>query len=327
LKVSTYIQISMRSSFRSAGGSKQEPSPHGHAPIEQALRAETIGRGVCAVRFRALGCPCEVLAQEPSDAAVVLGQAAAREAWRIERKFSRYRDDSVTAMLHRSHGAPTTVDQETAALIDFASHCHASSEGLFDITSGVLRRVWNFDGSDQVPERSAVERLLPLVGFSKLCWQSPVLQLPEGMELDFGGIGKEYAIDRAFALLLALTDAPFLINFGGDLRASGPPSHGPWQVGIERPGVEGQATMLLDLWTGALATSGDSHRFLVKDGVRYGHVLDPRTGYPVIGAPRSVTVAGASCTEAGMWATMALLNGKEAAAFLEKQGRKHWIVD
>jgi FAD:protein FMN transferase len=279
------------------------------------------------VRFRALGCPCELLAQEQADGVLRLGQAVALEAWRIERKFSRYRDDSVTAILHRSRGEPTIVDKETAALLDFASHFYALSQGLFDITSGVLRRIWNFDGSDRVPEKSAVEAVLQLVGFSKLRWQYPMLQLPDGMELDFGGIGKEYAVDRAFALTLAATELPFLINFGGDLRASSPPGHGPWQVGVERPGHEGTATMLLDLHSGALATSGDSHRFLVKDGIRYGHVLDPRTGYPVVGAPRSVTVAAASCTEAGMWATLALLKGSEAAAFLGEQGPKHWIVD
>jgi FAD:protein FMN transferase len=317
----------MRSSFRSAGGSEAGPAGTLDAPIEQALRAESMPRGVQAVRFQALGCPCEVLAQAGPDAAAILGKAAAREAWRIERKFSRYRNDSVTAKLHRARGARMLVDQETAALVDFASHCNALSNGLFDITSGVLRRVWTFDGSDRVPERAAVERVLPLVGFSKLRWQYPVLQLPEGMELDFGGIGKEYAVDRAFALLQSLTKAPFLVNFGGDLRASSPPSHGPWQVGVERPGLEGAAMMLLDLSTGALATSGDSHRFLVKDGVRYGHVLDPRTGYPVRGAPRSVTVAAASCTEAGMWATLAMLNGGQAAAFLQAQGRTHWIID
>jgi FAD:protein FMN transferase len=317
----------MRSSSRSAGASEEGRAGPLDAPIEQTLRAEALARGVQAVRFQALGCPCELLAEEGADAAVMLGRAAAREAWRIERKFSRYRDDSVTAMLHRARGTRTVVDQETAALLDFASHCHALSNGLFDITSGVLRRVWTFDGSDRVPERSAVERVLPLVGFSKLRWQSPVLQLPEGMELDFGGIGKEYAVDRAFALLQSLTTAPFLVNFGGDLRASRPPSHGPWQVGVERPGLDSAATMLLDLSTGALATSGDSHRFLLKDGVRYGHVLDPRTGFPVVGAPRSVTVAAASCTEAGMWATLALLKGGQAAAFLQGQRRTHWIID
>jgi len=85
--------------------------------------------------------------------------------------------------------------------------------------------------------------------------------------------------------------------------------------------------MLLDLSTGALATSGDAHRFLIRSGIRYGHVLDPRTGRPVSGGPRSVTVAAASCTEAGMWATLALLKGKDAASFLQTEGRIHWIID
>ena len=80
------------------------------------------------------------------------------------------------------------------------------------------------------------------------------------------------------------------------------------------------AAMLLDLEHGALATSGDSHRFLLKAGVRYSHILDPRTGWPVADAPRSVTVAASSCTEAGLLATLAMLQGAGARAFLEDQG-------
>ena len=205
-----------------------------------------------------------------------LGEIASTEAWRIEMKYSRYRDDSVIAALHRNGGAGVDVDDETASLIDFAFRCHELSDGLFDITSGVLRRAWNFDQSDRVPNAAAIEKILPQVGLSKVRWQRPVLQLPEGMELDFGGIGKEYAVDRAFALLHERTSAPFLINFGGDLRASRPTSHGAWRVGVERPEHAGSALMLLDLESGALATSGDAHRFLLKDGRRYGHVLDQR---------------------------------------------------
>ena len=93
---------------------------------------------------------------------------------------------------------------------------------------------------------------------------------------------------------------PFLVNFGGDLRASRPLPHGPWKVGIERPDAVHTAAMMLEVEYGALATSGDSHRFLLKEGVRFGHVLDPRTGWPVPDAPRSVTVAASSCTEAGL---------------------------
>lgn len=84
---------------------------------------------------------------------------------------------------------------------------------------------------------------------------------------------------------------------------------------------------MLSLAAGALATSGDARRFLLKDGVRYGHILDPRTGWPVRGAPRSVTVAAPTCTEAGVLATLAMLQGREARAWLAAQGAPHWIVD
>jgi FAD:protein FMN transferase len=271
--------------------------------------------------------PCEVLLPSMEHhAALAIGAIAAKEALRVEKKFSRYRDDSVTARIHAHRGAAIDVDEETASLLDFASQCHDLSGGLFDITSGVLRQAWKFDGSDRIPKPAALDRLLPLVGFDKLQWRSPRLLLPAGMELDFGGIGKEYAVDRAYELLAARDWAPFLINFGGDLRANRPPSHGPWQVGIERPDTDREPTLLLDLEHGALATSGDSRRFLLKDGIRYGHILDPRTGWPVPGAPRSVTVAASSCTEAGLLSTVALLHGSRAQQFLEDQGVRYWIL-
>jgi len=292
------------------------------------LSVEARGENLLAVRFTAMASPCEVLLPSMSrHAALAIGMVAAQEVWRVEKKYSRYRDDSVTAWIHDNRGTTVEVDEETASLIDFARQCRDLSEGLFDITSGVLRRAWTFDGSDRIPEAAAIERLLPLVGFDKLQWQSPHLMLPAGMELDFGGIGKEYAVDRAYELLAARDWTPFLVNFGGDLRANRPPSHGPWQVGVERPDTDREPTMLLDLESGALATSGDSRRYVLKDGVRYGHILHPGTGWPVPGAPRSVTVAASSCTEAGLLATMALLHGDGAQAFLDEQGVRYWLLE
>jgi len=282
---------------------------------------------VLAVCFQAMASPCEILLSgcQPEQA-LALAAPAAQEAYRVERKFSRYRDDSVLAWIHRHRGSEVSLDAETAALLDFAAQSFQISGGLFDITSGVLRRVWKFDGSDQIPPPQEVASLLRLIGFDKVTWRSPRLLLPLDMELDFGGIGKEYAVDRAHDILAATCAVPFLVNFGGDLRASGPPNNGGWQVGIERSDGDGIAAMLLDLQRGALATSGDSHRFLLKDGVRYSHILDPRTGWPVVGAPRSVTVAASSCTEAGLLSTLALLQGEQAAAFLTGQGVRHWIM-
>ena len=295
---------------------------------DEGLIVEARGEHLLAVRFTAMAGPCEVLLPLMAEpAALAIGSVAAQEAWRVEKKYSRYTGNSVTAWIHENRGTTIEVDDETAALIDFASQCFDLSEGLFDLTSGVLRRAWTFDGSDRIPEAAAIERLLPLVGFEKLQWRSPRLMLPAGMELDFGGIGKEYAVDRAYALLAVRDWTPFLINFGGDLRANRPPSHGPWQVGIERPDTAREATMLLDLEHGALATSGDSHRYVLKDGIRYGHILNPLTGWPALESPRSVTVAASSCTEAGLLSTVAMLQGAGARAYLDEQGVRYWLLE
>jgi len=281
-----------------------------------------------AACFSAMASPCEVLVHTSDRRhALELGNVIAREAWRVEQKFSRYREDSMLAWIHRNRGKEISVDAETASLLDFAAHCYELSDGRFDITSGVLRRAWQFDGSDRVPDKATVENLMPLIGFNKLRWQSPELLLPFDMELDFGGIGKEYAVDRAYDLAVAHRPDPFLINFGGDLRTNRPPPHTPWQVGIERPDSEREAALVLTLERGALATSGDSRRFLLKDSVRYSHILDPHSGWPVPNAPRSVTVAASSCTEAGLLATLAMLRGAQARRFLEAQQVQHWILE
>jgi FAD:protein FMN transferase len=280
---------------------------------------------VIAVRFSAMAGPCEVLLPTTQQGARELGEVAALEAWRVEKKYSRYRKDSVLAWIHAQRGSAVRLDEETASLIDFAQQSFEISDGLFDITSGILRRAWTFDGSDRVPDAAVVQSLLPHIGFNKLRWRSPFLTVPDGMELDLGGIGKEYAVDRAYDQLVACSPVPFLVNFGGDLRASRPLPHGPWKVGIERPGAVQNAAMMLDLEYGALATSGDSHRFLLKDGVRFSHVLDPRTGWPVPDAPRSVTVAASSCTEAGLLSTLAMLKGAQAQRFLEENAVRYWL--
>jgi thiamine biosynthesis lipoprotein len=292
------------------------------------ISVEPRGTDLVAVCFTAMASPCELLVRASQlKVAREMGECVAEEAWRIEQKFSRYRSDSVTSWLHAHRGAPTEVDEETASLMNFAERCYTISEGMFDITSGILRRAWTFDGSDRLPQTSAVEALLPLVGFNKLKWRSPCLELPVGMELDFGGIGKEYAVDRAYDLLARCSAGPFLVNFGGDLRANGPPPSGSWQVGIEKPDRERDAKIVLELERGALATSGDSRRFVLRDGVRYGHVLNPKTGWPVMHAPRSVTVAASSCTEAGLLSTLAMLQGSRARQFLNEQGVKHWVLE
>ena len=196
-----------------------------------------------------------------------MANAPPKEAWRIEEKYSRYRADSVISYLHAHRGVPVKVDEETASLLDFAQRCYRISDGMFDITSGILRQAWTFDGSDRLPEPDAIAALLPYIGFEKLKWQSPTIELPAGMELDLGGIGKEYAVDRAYELLSKKAPGPFLINFGGDLRASGPPPNGFWQVGIEKPDHERDASH--DAASSA-RSAGDQRRLTTLRASRWG---------------------------------------------------------
>ncbi len=145
------------------------------------------------------------------------------------------------------------------------------------------------------------------------------------MELDLGGIGKEYAVDRCLQKVLEIiNNVPVLLNFGGDLVCNGPRAGDkPWQVGIESVG--GGKPAILSLKYGALATSGDARRFLIKNGVRYSHILNPKTGMSVIDAPSSITVAAQTCIEAGLMSTLAMLQGKDAQPFLQEQGINFWI--
>ena len=153
---------------------------------------------------------------------------AAAETQRIEAKYSRYRPGNIVHAINNADGRTIVVDEETARLLDYAQQLFELSDGKFDVTSGILRRVWRFDGSDRVPSRKAVAALLALVGWQKARWQSPELTLLPGMEIDFGGIGKEYAVDRAAALVRPLSS-----------RCCSTSAAISWRSGRKRMGVRG----------------------------------------------------------------------------------------
>ena len=274
--------------------------------------------------FRAMGCDNELqLHAAGEEEAGRVAAAVEAEVARLERRYSRYRDDSVVAAINRAAGgAPVVLDDESALLVDYAAICHAESGGLFDITSGVLRRAWDFR-SGRLPEASAVATLLPLVGWSRVEWRRPRLRLPlKGMEIDLGGVVKEYAADRAAALCRERGIEHGLVNLGGDLHAIGPhPDGTPWAVGIRHPRRPGECIATVALRRGALASSGDYERYMEVDGRRYSHILDPRSGRPVDAPPQAVTVLADACLIAGSATTIAMLKGSEAAPrFLDDLG-------
>jgi len=277
----------------------------------------------------AMGSPCEVLCE--TDSAVEaenVAETVAVEAWRIEDKFSRYIEGSVVDRINSASGSSVEVDEETASLIEFAILLYDMSDGRFDITSGVLRRVWTFDGSDKVPSEAEILDVMRHVGWEKVNWKNRVLSMPAGMQIDLGGVGKEYAVDKAVSLIREQTAIACLVNFGGDLAVSGPPTcQASWQIGREAlQGPSATPSGLIQLRTGALATSGDTRRYLLKDGIRYSHILDPTTGWPIAGAPASITVAADTCVQAGVLCTLAMLHGSEAEAMLDNENVKYWCL-
>ncbi len=187
-----------------------------------------IQQGVFSYSFGAMGTSCALKLfadfQIQADMAAALGMA---EVERIEEKYSRYKENSTLSTINRvACGGTVVVDEETAGLLDYAFACFKKSDGLFDITVGVLRRVWNFS-SGSLPNDDAVKTLLPMIGMDKVIWRSPCLSFAvPGVEMDFGGIGKEYAVDRLANLLTAEGIRHGLIDLGGDLFVLGPHPNG-----------------------------------------------------------------------------------------------------
>ena len=276
--------------------------------------------------FMAMASPCDVLMEvEEKTLAQEILNAVANEAWRIEDKFSRYKNDNIIYQINHSNGEEIIVDDETSRLLDFANELFEISDGLFDVTSGVLRNVWRFDGSDNVPEKNQIKKIVKKIGWQKVDRENNKVMLPKEMEIDLGGIGKEYAVDRCVQIARQKTSESVLVNFGGDLAMTTARRNNQfWSVGRLVTGSD-EACGLFQLYGGAIATSGDANRYLLKNGVRYSHILNPKTGWSILGAPHTISVAAPTCVEAGMMSTLAMLQGNQAEAFLKLQEVDYWI--
>jgi FAD:protein FMN transferase len=281
-------------------------------------------------RFHAMASDCAVhVHAETFAASTMIAMAAEAEVRRIEARYSRYRADSELARINlvAAAGGATDVDPETAGLIAYAKACFQSSEGAFDISSGLLRQAWNFSNA-RVPEQREIDALLPRTGLDKVTLSDGRLSFAKaGMELDLGGLGKEHAADRAAEACGNMEARHGFVDLGGDIRVIGPQPDGqPWRIGIRHPRDPAAVVAEVALQGGALATSGDYERFIDVDGRRYCHILDPRTGWPAQGLS-SVTVISERCLVAGSLSTQAMLKGRNGGAWLESLGVRHIAID
>lgn len=260
-----------------------------------------------------------------------IARAAENEARRIESKFSRFREASVVSEIVRNAGrTPVAVDDETVALVGVALDLAHLTGGKFDPTVGVMRRAWNFR-EPRVPGDEEIARLLPLVDYRAVSVRRGTVFLRRpGMELDLGGVGKEYAVDRVAELLAAHGVTSALLNFAGDVRTIGGRGDGrPWSIGVADPRSPGSCRFDVRLIGGAgVATSGDYERCFVVDGVRYHHLLDATTGRPARGVTSATVVAG-STSLAGRIASAAFLLGpREGLALIERMaGVEGCLID
>lgn len=277
-----------------------------------------------------MGTQCEIqLFVAENEKAKRIAALVIADVQRLEGIYSRYKSDSLLSRINKvaAKGGHLTVDDETAGLLNYAATCYQQSDGLFDITSGILRQAWRFE-SGRLPDEQLIKALLKKVGWHKLRWQAPVLEFPlAGMELDFGGIVKEYAVDRAAAIAWNAGARHGLINLGGDIKLIGPrPDGDAWQVGIHHPRQKQALATTLKLHNGAVASSGDYERCIIVNGQRYGHILNPKTGWPVRHLA-SVSVVGEFCVVAGSASTIAMLKEEQGPGWLERLALPYLWID
>jgi thiamine biosynthesis lipoprotein len=267
---------------------------------------------VCRVNFRTL---------EPTIARDFQNEVLHWIAW-FEARYSRFIPDSLISRINAAAGAHwTETDPETEVLFNLCQEMIFVTRGVFDPTSLPLIRLWNWKADPPViPTAEIIRATQEIVGWRKVERRKGEIFLPrQGMCLDLGGIGKEYAVDRVLTMALQNGITNVLVDFGQDVRVHGePPEKGAWHVGLEDPRKPGTC------WTGvavnkhAVATSGDYVRHFQRDGRRYGHIIDPRDGYPVNNGCLSVSIIAPHCTLAGILSTSVFVLGpKEGMALMQ----------
>lgn len=268
------------------------------------------------LRFQAMGTQCAVRCRTMDAAAAVDFQQEVL-AWvaDFEATYSRFLPESLISRINAEAGRDwVEIDTDTERLFELCGQLVFTTRGAFDPTALPLIRLWNWKAErPSVPRVDAIRAAQELVGWTKVRRKPGAICLPvAGMCLDLGGIGKEFAVDRVLTMARQRGLEHVLVDFGQDIRVCGRPADKPaWHVGLQDPANPARCWAGVAVNNHAVATSGDYFRSFTIDGVRYGHILDPRTGYPVVHGCRSVTVIAPSCTVAGVLSTTAFILGAQ----------------
>jgi thiamine biosynthesis lipoprotein len=266
--------------------------------------------------FAALGSPCRARFTAAPPAAKALPDAIIQWVAEFEARYSRFIPTSLVSRITAAAGKEwVETDSETDQLLALCHEAHFITKGTFDPTALPLIRLWDWKTNPPVvPDEAAIAATMKKVGWRKVQRAPGKVFLPEaGMALDLGGIGKEYAVDQVAQLAVQSGATSVLVDFGHDVRVQGPPPEKKpaWHIGLEDPTQPGKCWTGLAVNNQSVATSGDYLRNFVRDGKRYGHILDVRTGRPVANGCRAVSVIAPTCTLAGMLSTTAFVLGPE----------------
>ncbi len=294
-------------------------------PLPQPpTRASRISTGALhKLSFPALGTTCELQYVSPRDGIPAMAFEFAAVSWvhAFEAKYSRFKPTSLVSRINASAGHDwVEVDEGTEDLFRLCDNLHVMTRGVLDPTALPLIRLWNWKAEHPViPRPEEIEAARRLTGWTRVQRAPGRVYLPEpGMALDFGGFGKEYAVDiiAQTAAIYGITDV--LVDFGHDLCALGtPPGRPAWHIGLEDPQRPGQTAGSIAVSGKGVASSGDYVRCFRIDGRRYGHIIDPRTGWPVANGCVQSTVIAGTCLQAGVLSTTAFVLGlQEGIAFL-----------
>jgi FAD:protein FMN transferase len=242
---------------------------------------------------------------------------AIAEIRRIEKLFTTFDESSQTNLINRNAGiAPVKVDREVFDLIQRSKKISTITQGAFDITYGSIdKRLWNFDKTmTSLPDAQTAKQLVQLINYRNVILDEDnctVFLAKEGMRIGFGGIGKGYAAEKAKSLLQQKGITNGIVNAAGDLTAWGyQPNGKPWTIGIADPNASRHAFSFLDITNTSIATSGNYEKFIMIDGKKYSHTIDPKTGLPARGI-KSVTIISPNAEIADAMATPVMIMGIE----------------